>query len=320
MPPKGKKLVPAKASSKRKREVEEVEDSPEESSTASNSGDESSNSDTSSDSEESEDDEDDEGSENGSGSDEEEDDSDQESESEIEPVTKKSRGASAGKPTAKKTAKAKPKTKTSKTTKKSSGKKSSKQKGKKSSKESSTDSTKVPKIKSLKKSDRLEEARKAYKWWEAETHPNGINWKYLEHPGICFPPEYAPHNIPLLYDGKEVALTPSQEEIASFFAAMPLDGPQLGNPKTKIVFEKNFFEDFKEELGPGHVIKSFAKCDFSRIRDYLQLQKDIKKAATDEEKLKKKDEKEVQTLRYGYALIDGRVEKVRNIVLSRWSD
>lgn len=27
----------------------------------------------------------------------------------------------------------------------------------------------------------------------------------------------------------------NKEEIASFFAAMPLDGPQLGNPKTKPV-------------------------------------------------------------------------------------
>ncbi len=184
---------------------------------------------------------------------------------------------------------------------------------KKHSKKSSNktvDTIKVPKIKSLKKSDRLEEARKAYKWWEAETHPNGINWKYLEHPGICFPSEYIPHGVPLMYDGKEIKLNNIQEEIASFFASMPLDGPQLGNPKTKSVFEKNFFDDFKETLGPSHIIRSFEKCDFTLIREHLQLQKDIKKAATDEEKKLKKDEKEQQTLRYGYALIDGRVEKV----------
>jgi DNA topoisomerase-1 len=169
---------------------------------------------------------------------------------------------------------------------------------------------KISKIKSLKKSDRIEEARKAYKWWEAPKLSKGINWQYLEHPGVAFPPSYVPHNIPLLYDGKEVRLTPDQEEVATFYAAMPEDGPQLGNPKTKKVFQQNFFDDFKEVLGPSHVIKSFEKCDFSLIKEHLALQKNLKKVATDEEKQLKKDEKEKAVLKYGYALIDGRIEKV----------
>lgn len=169
---------------------------------------------------------------------------------------------------------------------------------------------KISKIKSLKKSDRIEEARKAYKWWEAPKLSKGVNWQYLEHPGVAFPSTYASHNIPLLYDGKEIRLTPAQEEVATFYAAMPEDGPQLGNPKTSKVFKQNFFDDFKEVLGPSHVIKSFDKCDFTLIREHLAMQKNLKKVATDEEKQLKKDEKEKAVLKFGYALIDGRIEKV----------
>jgi hypothetical protein len=158
--------------------------------------------------------------------------------------------------------------------------------------------------------ERLEEARKAYKWWEAEDLPNGVNWRKLEHPGIFFPASYVSHGVPLLYDGAPVELTLEQEEIATFYAAIPEDGPQLGNPKTRPVFQQNFFTDFKASLGTGHAIKKFEKCNFSQIRDHLTLQKSIKKAATDDEKAVTKREKEVQALHYGYALIDGRIEKV----------
>jgi hypothetical protein len=165
-------------------------------------------------------------------------------------------------------------------------------------------------MKVLTRFERLEEARKAYKWWEAEDLPHGVNWRQLEHPGILFPAAYVSHHVPLLYDGQPVELTVEQEEIATFYAAIPDDGPQLGNPKTRQVFQQNFFVDFKATLGTGHVIKKFEKCDFSRIKDHLALQKSIKKAATDEEKLVAKKDRESQALKYGYALIDGRIEKV----------
>lgn len=175
--------------------------------------------------------------------------------------------------------------------------------------ESSNDS-KASKKKTLSKLDRLEEARKAYKWWEAPELPDGINWYTLEHAGIKFAPPYVRHNINLLYDGKPVHLNDEQEEIATFYAAIPEDGPQLGNPVTRPVFQKNFFEDFQQVLEPGHPIKSFEKCDFSLIRNYLEVQKSLKKASTDKEKADRKNEKEAIQLQFGYALIDGRMEKV----------
>jgi DNA topoisomerase-1 len=163
--------------------------------------------------------------------------------------------------------------------------------------------------------DRLEEARKAFKWWEAKDLPEGINWRVLEHAGVIFAPDHVRHNVPLLYEGVPVELNDEQEELATFYASIPDDGPQLGNPKTREVFQKNFFDDFKATLPPGHVVKKFSKCDFSRIKNHLELQKSLKKAATDQEKALRKEIKATQFLRHGYALIDGRMEKVVILVL-----
>jgi DNA topoisomerase-1 len=35
-------------------------------------------------------------------------------------------------------------------------------------------------------------------------------WQTLEHAGVLFPPEYEPHGVKMLYDGKPVDLTPEQ--------------------------------------------------------------------------------------------------------------
>ena len=38
-------------------------------------------------------------------------------------------------------------------------------------------------------------------------------WDTLAHCGVLFPPEYAPHGVKMLYDGRPVDLTPAQEEV-----------------------------------------------------------------------------------------------------------
>ena len=38
-------------------------------------------------------------------------------------------------------------------------------------------------------------------------------WETLHHSGVLFPPDYAPHGVKMLYDGKPVDLTPEQEEV-----------------------------------------------------------------------------------------------------------
>ena len=42
-----------------------------------------------------------------------------------------------------------------------------------------------------------------------------VKWDTLEHSGVLFPPEYTPHGVKMLYDGKPVDLTPQQEEVCT---------------------------------------------------------------------------------------------------------
>lgn len=170
------------------------------------------------------------------------------------------------------------------------------------------------KKKEFTKFEKLEEARKAFKWWEAEDLPEGINWKTLEQSGILFPDLYKRHGKPLIYDGVAMVLPSEHEEIASFYAAMPEDGPQLGGPSRE-TFQKNFFKDFKEALGEASEIKEFSKCDFSSIRSHLELQKALKKAATSDEKAAAKAIKEQNAVAKGYAIVDGRLEKMGNFTM-----
>jgi len=93
---------------------------------------------------------------------------------------------------------------------------------------------------------------------------------------------------------------------------MDPDGMHLGNPKTAKIFIKNFMTDFKEVLGKKHVIKDFAKCDFEPIRRHLNEQKIIRKAITDEERKANKEDRNQAMFKYGFAIVDGHLEKVGN--------
>ena len=42
-----------------------------------------------------------------------------------------------------------------------------------------------------------------------------VKWDTLEHSGVLFPPEYTPHGVKMLYDGKPVNLTREQEEVGA---------------------------------------------------------------------------------------------------------
>ncbi len=102
-------------------------------------------------------------------------------------------------------------------------------------------------------------------------------WKSLKHAGVLFPPEYVPHGVKMLYDGKPVDLTAEEEEVASLYAAMT-----GSDYLTKPTFNKNFWEGFKTMLGPGHVIKSLEKCDFTPIFNHFNVLKEEKKNMTKE--------------------------------------
>jgi len=255
--------------------------------------------------------EDDDSASDGDSSNADDDDEEEEDDDDDDPPVKKQKKTPAPKKKASKPAPKKSKANNKKSSSKTK-KKASKLKKKSSSSKKENEGNSMTKAKKLSKLERLEEARKAYKWWEAKELPAGINWRKLEHPGVLFTPPYIKHGIPIKYDGKEIVLTPEQEEIATFYAAIPDDGPQLGNPKTRGVFQRNFFEDFKKTLPPGHEIKKFELCDFSLMKSHILMERDLRKAATDEEKKAKKEARDLISLKHSYALIDGRMEKMGN--------
>nr|1OIS_A Chain A, DNA TOPOISOMERASE I [Saccharomyces cerevisiae] len=142
-----------------------------------------------------------------------------------------------------------------------------------------------------------------------------IKWVTLKHNGVIFPPPYQPlpSHIKLYYDGKPVDLPPQAEEVAGFFAAL-LESDHAKNP----VFQKNFFNDFlqvlKESGGPlnGIEIKEFSRCDFTKMFDYFQLQKEQKKQLTSQEKKQIRLEREKFEEDYKFCELDGRREQVGN--------
>ncbi|KAL3912755.1 MAG: hypothetical protein SGARI_000992, partial [Bacillariaceae sp.] len=167
-------------------------------------------------------------------------------------------------------------------------------------------------LKKLEKSERLQFAMQSFLWWNAPEPPEGSQWVTMEHAGVSFPEPYRPHGVKMLYEGKPIDLSPVEEEAATFFAAMDPDGMHLGNPKTSKIFIKNFFADFREILGKKHHVKDFKKCDFEPIRKHLNEQKIIRKAITDDERKANKEGRNQAMFKYGFAIVDGHLEKVGN--------
>ncbi|KAJ2550316.1 DNA topoisomerase 1 [Coemansia sp. RSA 1933] len=149
-----------------------------------------------------------------------------------------------------------------------------------------------------------------HKWWLESKGDDGPKWQTLEHSGVLFPPEYVPHGVPLVYRGKSIRLPPAAEEVATFFAAV-LDTDHERNP----VFQKNFFDDFREVLDehmPGHGVAEYKLCDFKRIRAHLDSESAKRKAMGKNEKNAAKKEKMEIEEKFSTCLLDGRREKVGN--------
>lgn len=126
-------------------------------------------------------------------------------------------------------------------------------------------------------------------------------WETLEHNGLKFPEEYVYKHIPIIYDGNEIYLQKDAEEIA-FLYAKYVNSEYVESS----TFRKNFFNDWKRYLGPGTVIESLDKCDFTLMKNYLfeekEKQKELKK--TQEKSSVDPDE------RYKIAVVDGKSQVV----------
>ncbi|XP_050542424.1 DNA topoisomerase I, mitochondrial isoform X2 [Daktulosphaira vitifoliae] len=188
----------------------------------------------------------------------------------------------------------------------SSSKDSSKHKIKK---ENNTSQKETP-IKSPSKKKK-EEEQEVWKWWEEEKKNDGVKWKFLEHKGPVFAPDYEPlpKNVKFYYEGKCVQLSESAEEVATFYAKM-LEHDYT----TKEVFNKNFFKDWRKCMTPKEkeLITDLSKCNFKEMNQYFTQKSEERKAMSKEEKKKIKEENEAIQKEYGFCTIDGHKEKIGN--------
>lgn len=167
--------------------------------------------------------------------------------------------------------------------------------------------------------DAEDDEEEEYRWWEQKSD-DSIKWQTLEHNGVLFPPEYEPlpKNVKLVYGGTPVNLHVDAEEVAGFFGAMLNSTHNVENP----VFQKNFFNDFKDVLkrtggakdrqGNKVDIKEFSKLDFQQIFEYYQGKSESRKARSKEEKAAEKAEKDKLEGPFMFCKWDGRKEKVGN--------
>jgi len=129
-----------------------------------------------------------------------------------------------------------------------------------------------------------------------------IKWSSLIHNGPLFPPEYIPHKIPLIYNGKAIILPEEIEEISSIFSKF-IDTDHFTNKK----FISNFWHDFKKLLKKYNLhndITDFSLCDFSKIYNHI-LTHPNQKSPISKELLEK----------YSYAYVDNKKEQIGNVIV-----
>jgi DNA topoisomerase-1 len=122
----------------------------------------------------------------------------------------------------------------------------------------------------------------------------------LIHNGILVP-KYEPKGFSIKFKGKEIKLSPEQEEMAVAWVKK-LGTPYVEDP----VFVKNFFDDFSKALGVSGSKDDF---DFSEIIKFVNEEKLAKERMSKEEKKdlaeQRKKIREENKQKYGYAIVDG---------------
>ncbi|XP_069561447.1 DNA topoisomerase 1 [Brachyistius frenatus] len=156
-----------------------------------------------------------------------------------------------------------------------------------------------------------EEERNRWRWWEEEKYEKGVKWKFLQHNGPYFPPEYQPlpNNVNFYYNGKKVKLSLAAEEVALFFAQM-----LAHEYTTKKVFRQNFMKDWRKEMTVEErsLIKDLDKCDFGKIHAMHNDKVEARKQMSKEDKQVLKDANEKLVTEFGYCLLDHHKERIGN--------
>jgi DNA topoisomerase-1 len=148
-----------------------------------------------------------------------------------------------------------------------------------------------------------------------------VRWETLIQQGPYFTHlmvPYEPLGIYLTYEGKKYALTPKEEEIAVFYARRLISEASGGvvDEWTKDkVFNNNFWQGFRTYLTPEHraIFKNFSKIGWTDAVAKVEAKKEA--GLTKEEITEKKIVNEEKKHKYGYAILDGRREKVGNFTV-----
>lgn len=165
---------------------------------------------------------------------------------------------------------------------------------------------KLSKLKKVKPVEATEIcASSGQKWWakEVDSDDDETKWNYLEHNGVLFPPFYQPHKVKPLYDGKPFELTTKQEEYVTYWCQT------VGSLwENNDIYRQNFKSEFIPLFKPNKV--ELEKFDFSPILNHLLAKKEERKNRSAEEKKVEKEQKAQTDQEYGYAIVDGVLEKV----------
>ena len=151
-------------------------------------------------------------------------------------------------------------------------------------------------------------------WWDGDHKaaklPKGHVWGQMTHNGLVFPAAFVPTNIPILYDGDVMKLTPLAEEAAIFWAQ------KLETDYVKdAVFQKNFMKDFKkilrkEKCEHAAAIKDLKKINFTALQTHVQTKSAERKARTKAEREEEKKANEATKAKYGFCVVDGHKQQV----------
>ena len=144
---------------------------------------------------------------------------------------------------------------------------------------------------------------------------DGKKWNTLKHNGPYFHEPYVKIDATVRYKGKKLHLSPKEEQVLGFWALRLLSERKGGvtefQTKDK-TFRKNYFKDLKTYLSSKNkkIVKNLNDLDFSVFVDQLGEIKDIEptKWGKNNNKIKKAEIKK----EYGYAIVDGHMEKVGN--------
>jgi DNA topoisomerase I len=131
-------------------------------------------------------------------------------------------------------------------------------------------------------------------------------WSTFEHNGLVFAPLYKAHNLPIMYDGMEIQLPLLAEEYITLYTRY-LDTEYALNKK----FHTNFFKSWKSSI-KGLGIESLDKCNFDRIKTYIEEEKRRKKEMTKQEKQSAKDDLAISEEKFKTAIVNGIEQPVGN--------